>query len=207
MKLKVSKKPCSLRRRETVFCFKRCQFWIILSVCTGILLYQATRCVEKYLAYSTGTGDTYVDIKTTSFPELTICSSKSYKLDIAQENGISSLRDIQFDSQWISNDSEKSAVQFYEQIVYSSEEMIKEMEINIGLEVEGKLSHNLQPNDQLCNNTLLKPKPYYYFGDCHALHLPDCILHAGTLEITLTVLQNVDIFIHHHGQFFNPNSR
>ena len=54
------------------------QFSLILSVCLGILIYQGSQCVRRFISKSTGTADKYVHISNTSFPVLDLCPSANY---------------------------------------------------------------------------------------------------------------------------------
>ena len=198
---------CCVSYEKRINCFKLFQFWLIIAISTGILFYQSSKCVQKYFANETGTVDTYVDVTATSFPELTICPSKSYKENIVLKNGIANLTDIQFNSHWISNDSEKSAQQFYEEIVFSPGEVIQEINIFTRNSVNESRYIKANINDTLCSQALYSIKPYYYFGNCFTIQIPGCLFAAGILEIWIIVLQKVDIFIYHQGQFLNQNSR
>ena len=88
---------------------QRFQFAIIFVVCTGILVFQAGQCAFKYLDKETGTADKYVHVSNASFPELSICPTYPYRLDVLQANGVEKTWDVQFDANWISNDTTKSA--------------------------------------------------------------------------------------------------
>ena len=78
---------------------------------------QAAECVQKYLNFSTGTGDKYVHVSRTSFPVLTVCATYPYKMDRLAAHGISYKNKLQLEAHWVSNDSSVSPVQFYEDVV------------------------------------------------------------------------------------------
>ncbi|TRY74726.1 hypothetical protein TCAL_14549 [Tigriopus californicus] len=186
---------------------KQCQFFTILFVCVGILIFQASQCVIKYLDASTGTGDKYVHVARTSFPVMTICPSYPYKLDRLQYHGIMTKSDIQFNSQWTSNDSTVDPVTFYEDIVVGVEEIVEDILIYAEVPINGTNSFMLYGNSTFCGQGLFQIEQYYYNGDCYALELPDCLVEAGVLEIVFDFRTKTDIFIHHKGQFLSPNAR
>ena len=64
-----------------------------------------------------GTADKYVHVSKTAFPELTICPTYPYKLEVLQSNGIETRNNLRFGSNWISNDTNTTPEQFYKEIV------------------------------------------------------------------------------------------
>ena len=66
---------------------KCAQFSLILSVCLGILLYQAGQCLKRYTLKATGTADKYVHIVNTSFPVLDLCPSDNYDATVLKVSG------------------------------------------------------------------------------------------------------------------------
>ncbi len=82
-----------------------------------------------------------------------------------------------------------------------------QVEIYGEAEIDGRNIFKLSPNETLCDEELFRTKPYYYNGDCFALHLPRCLRELGVLELVLDFYDKADVFIHHQGQFLNPNSR
>ena len=96
---------------------KRIQFSLIICLCFGILVYLIIKNIGKFLEFSVGTADKYVLTTEAAFPELTICPSYPYKLDVLQKNGISSRHDIQFHSEWISKDSKITPQKFFSEFI------------------------------------------------------------------------------------------
>ena len=45
-------------------------------------------------------------LQTQPFPELSVCPTNNYKVDVLQKNGVKTKQDIQFNAQWISNNSD-----------------------------------------------------------------------------------------------------
>ena len=45
-------------------------------------------------------------LQTQPFPELSVCPTNNYKVDVLQKNGVRTKQDIQFNAQWISNNSD-----------------------------------------------------------------------------------------------------
>ena len=188
---------------------KRIQYAVIFVICTLVLLIQVAKCVEKYLYKSTGTADKYVHITQTSFPELTICPTYPYKLDVLQQNGISDRKKIQLAAQWLSNNSDKTPQKLYEEIIIPTNEIIHSVIIFLEQKVGGKNRIKLSADEKVCSGqeVLFEPKPYYWNGNCYGFSMPSCLVTAGTLEITFEYYEHTDIFIHHYGQFLSPNSR
>ena len=63
-------------------------------------------CLEKWFRFETATADSYSHIKLQPFPQLTVCPAQPYKLEVLREHGISNTSDLQFDADWISNNSD-----------------------------------------------------------------------------------------------------
>ena len=186
---------------------KKTQFIVILLICSGILAFQVAQCVKKYYLMATATGDKYVHVSKTSFPVMTICSTYPYKLDRLNYHGVATKTDIQFKAQFVSNRSGVTPVEFYNDVVWTQEEIIESVEIFGEKEIGGKNNFLVKPNETFCGEYLFKKKQYYYFGDCFALNLPECLLDGGVVEINIIFPNSTDVFIHHHGQFSSPNSR
>ena len=117
---------------------KKFQFLVILIICTGTLCFQAAKCVEKYMDRNTGTADKYVHVSKTSFPVMTVCSTYPYKLERLQSHGMSIKRDIQFGANWVSNDSNVSPSEFYDDVVLKVEEIVLSVKIYAEVLIEGK---------------------------------------------------------------------
>merc|ERR1719232_1035372 len=92
---------------------KKFQFGFIIIACTAVLIFQCAKCAEKYMDKSTGTADKYVHVSKTAFPELTICPTYPYKLDVSQKNGVPTRNALRFGSNWVSNSSSVTPQQFY----------------------------------------------------------------------------------------------
>ena len=84
---------------------------------------------------------------------------------------ISDRTEVQFHAQWTSNDSKISPKDFYESIVNDIHEIINQVNITIEGKFDGQHHMIMKPNDKICKNneSLFKPKPYYYNGDCFGL--------------------------------------
>ena len=189
-------------------CVKNLQYFVIIVACTVVLFFQVAKCAEKYIEKSTGTADKYVHVSKTAFPELTICPTYPYKLDVIQANGIKTRNDLRFGSQWISNNSRMSPTQFYNEIVLDVKEVIHSITIYVEQVINGKNIITLSPEQTVCDGqSLFFKKEYYFNGDCFATVLPKCIKEAGPLEVVFEFYDKTDIFIHHFGQFLSPNSR
>lgn len=196
---------CIIFLKQHLTGIKILQQVLIATFCTGLLLFQGWKCVDKFLSKKTGTADKYVHVSDTYIPELTICPTYPYKLDVLTANGITTTSQMQFGANWISNDSQKSAEYFYNETVLDIKDLLSSAILYVG----GKKNIiRLTSNDTVCNGqSWYQIKPYYYNGNCWGLVMPDCVRKAGIIEYTFNFLNKTDIFIHHSGQFLNPNSK
>ena len=187
---------------------KRFQYGLIFIVCTAVLLFQVGQCAFKYLDKETGTADKYVHVSNASFPELSICPTYPYKLDVLQANGIEKTWDLQFGANWISNDTTKSAQEFYNEFTLDAADVIVDVLFYLEQPIDGSNILKVRPDQTVCNGSQwYKHKEYYFNGDCFTLTLPECLHKAGVLEVVFDFTNKTDIFIHHSGQFLSPNSR
>ncbi|XP_023334500.1 uncharacterized protein LOC111705999 isoform X2 [Eurytemora carolleeae] len=186
---------------------KKIQFILIFLVSFAILIVQGRQCVENYLKKLTSTGDTYAHVATLPFPELTICPTYPYKLDVLQANGIPSQSAIQFNSNWISNISFISPKQLYESTLIKIEEILVQLRLDLEGSFNGSSIMFIKPNQLVCGKQVFRATEYYYNGRCYTMELPDCILRLGVLEVNIDFIDKTDIFIHHEGQFLSPDSR
>ena len=99
--------------------------------------------------------------------------------------------------------------ELYDEVVWGPEDLLAEVTVNMEQSYHGNVSLHLQLGrlSNLCDQTVLADIEYYYNGRCFSLHLPDCLTSRGILELQLNLLQPVDVFIHHAGQFLSPDSR
>ena len=148
-------------------------------------------------------------VSKTAFPELTICPTYPYKLEVLQKNGVSTRNELRFGSNWVSNTTGKTAEQFYRDMVLDIKDVVHTVKIYVEQVIDGKNIINIKPGDTLCGSgqRLFYKKEYYFNGDCFATVLPDCIIEAGPLEVVFEFYDKTDIFMHHYGQFLSPNSR
>ena len=187
---------------------QRLQYLVIIIVAIAVLIIQTYECVEKYMLKSTGSGDEYQHTSQVPFPEMTICPTYPYQLEVLKDNGIPGTNNIQLGAQWISNDSFVTPKDLYQDVVIPLDKVVHSLRIYFEKFIDGKNIIDLQPNDKVCDNEpVFLTKPYYWNGDCFALVIPSCIAEAGILEVVLEFHDKTDIFIHHTGQFLSPNSR
>ena len=166
-------------------------------------------CLDKYLASNTATAESYSYIADQPFPELTVCPSLPYKENILARNGIPARKYIQLEADWVSNDSRTTPEDLFEQVVYNLEDLVEDLTLYLETPSNGNASVFFPSGgfNNICNKTVFRYTDYYYNGRCFSLQLPQCILNLGVLELILHFRKKVDIFIHHEGQFFSPNSR
>ena len=187
---------------------KRSQYVLIFVVCSVVLFFQVAQCAWKYLDKETGTADKYVHVSNASFPELTICPTYPYRLNVVQANGISTLSEVQFGAKWISNDTSKSVTDFYEEMTLDINDIIDTITLYVEQPINGSNILKQKPDVLVCNGvSMFIKKEYYYNGDCFAMKIPECLHKSGPLEVVFDFHDKTDIFIHHVGQFLSPNSR
>ena len=71
------------------------------------------------------------------FPEITLCVSEQYKLDILNQNGIPTKRDMQFKANWVSNDSNISPVDLLQNASFSFEDVVISLKISTAKPMNG----------------------------------------------------------------------
>lgn len=139
--------------RRKLRSIKKFQYGLIFVVCTAVLLFQVGQCALKYLDKETGTADKYVHVSNTSFPELTICPTYPYREKILQENGIERKWDVQFGASWISNDTTKSALEFYQEMTLDIEDIVDNTLFYLEQPINGSNILRLKPTQSVCNGT------------------------------------------------------
>ena len=124
---------------------------------------------------------------------MTVCPADPYKLSVLEQNGIQNRRDIQFNSEWISNDSQIrlgifkkplyeifhfSPLEFYESVIIDIENLIKSIAVDLETPYDGKASVLFSPGNftDICGQSLFRDTEYYFNGRCFSILLPDCIL-------------------------------
>lgn len=125
-----------------------------------------------------------------------------------KEHGITSVYNFTFAGDWSSHfDDSISIPDLYIKAAFSREQVIQSAKINLENPLNGSRELFLGPNTTICGKEVFVAYPYYFFGDCYVLELPQCVLEAGILEIAFKTKIDVDIFLHHWKQFLNPNSQ
>jgi len=187
---------------------KKLQRIVMFMGCFGFLLIMVGKLTDKFFKRGTGTSESYKDISTQPFPVLTICPSYPYKDDRIKFHGLDLKKDLQFKAQWVSNQSGVTPKEFYNDVVYSLENIVLNVLFNLIKPINGDKNPKVPPTHIFCGNeTIFKTSPYYYNGDCFSMDPPKCLQETGILEVVLTTTDKTDIFIHHRGQFLSPNSR
>lgn len=185
--------------------------FVLLSVCSGVLVYLSYLSIHRYALRETATADKYLHISEVTFPEITLCPSNPYKLDILKRHGINDLRDIQFNAQWVSATQPNLKPQeFMELINIPLEELFHSVIVDIEKPLANRMTQSIL-NGTVIGDCKLSPlwtiRDYYFNGICFSLQLPPCLLDRGILEMSVHLHQSTDVFIHHPGQFLSPNSR
>jgi len=80
----------------------------------------------------------YSHLSQTSFPVLTTCPTHPYHLERLQANGVPTKSAIQFQAQWVSNDSKVTPEDFYRDVVLAKEEIIAQVSQTLLLPATGK---------------------------------------------------------------------
>ena len=152
---------------------QRLQYLIIIIIAIAVLIIQSYECVEKYMLKNTGSGDKYQHTSQVPFPEMTICPTYPYQLDVLNENGIPGTNNIQLGAQWISNDSSVTPKDLYQDVVIPLDKVVHALRIYFEKFIDGKNIIDLEPNDRVCDNEpVFVTKPYYWNGDCFGLIIP-----------------------------------
>ena len=169
-----------------------------------------TECVDKYLSGNTATADKYQHISTAPFPDLTICPSYPYKIEVLKSNGVPDKTTYQFEAGWVSNIKSKSVEEFFNEVIFSASDLVKSVNLYLEQPLEGTSVVKMDianTGGKLCGKDIFFPTEYYYNGRCWTLRLPPCALAKGVLEIVMDFYGKTDVFIHHTGHFFSPESR
>ena len=100
-----------------------------------------------------------------------------------------------------------SPAEFYSRLVYQVEELVQHIKVDLEEPFQGKAGIEFPVSSAVCNSSVYTETEYYFNGRCFSFHLPSCILSKGILEMKLSFRKKVDVFIHHPGQYFSPDSR
>ena len=92
---------------------KHVRYGMIFLLCSVILCYQVSQLVIRFFEERTGISDEYMDISKVPFPEFNVCPKFPYKTDVLKKHGIENRRQIQFEAQWVSNDSSITPREMY----------------------------------------------------------------------------------------------
>ena len=111
--------------------------------------------------------------------------------------------------QWVSNGTTTNPADLFNQIIYDLEDVVGDLQLYLEAPFQGNATVFIPVSSfsNICNESVIRNTDYYYNGRCFTLSIPHCIVKLGILELILNFNKNVDIFIHHEGQFFSPNSR
>ena len=186
-------------------------FWISALLGLSVVLLNCYDCLLRYLAKHTGTSDLYKHTSKVPFPDLTFCPVKRYKENILKNNGIENISEYIENAQWVSKDVTKAGPEeLYHEVTFPVEEIIDWVEVYLDRYFKGseKIVLNLTTNP--CGGSEEKvflTREYYYNGNCYSIVMPDCLHQTGPVEVIISLKEDVDVFIHHSGQFMSPNSR
>ena len=120
-----------------------------------------------------------------------------------------------------------SPAKFYESVIFPIEDLIEDIKLDLETSYNGSASvtYNVSNFSDICGQSIYRDTEYYFNGRCFSLMMPQCLLDKGILEINFNFkakgkqrhrsiltsnnpdLVSVDIFIHHTGQYFSPDSR
>ena len=193
--------------KKTLPLIKKIQFTLLVLSATAYLIVRVYECFTTFFDSETGTRTVYIPTSETPIPDLTVCPADPYNLDNLIQNGIKSVNEYRFNSNWKSNNTGKAAIQLYKDVVIDVTKIVEK--INVFLEHQYNGSNVLSftsSNKKVCDNqSLFEIKEYYYNGDCLSLIMPECLSQSGMLEIALEFNINVHIFLHHKGKGKNLN--
>ena len=124
---------------QNYFKSKRLHTIIVINlVFVSIFGLLCSKCVEKYFGNRTSTADLYVHTSKVIFPELTLCPTYPYKLDILHQHGIEGRNNIQLGNQWVSNYSHVTPQQFYSDVILQIHEIVHSVKIHLEQPVDGQ---------------------------------------------------------------------
>ena len=117
-----------------------------------------------------------------------MCPANPYRLDVLQANGIETARKIQFGAQWISNNTDLSPNDFYESTLFSVEDLIHQLRVDLEVPYDGQSAVIVAAENftNFCGQNFFRPTEYYFNGRCYSFLLPDCVLYNGVLEMVFS---------------------
>ena len=117
-----------------------------------------------------------------------MCPANPYRLDVLQANGIETARSIQFGAQWISNNSDLSPNDFYESVLFSVEDLIHQLRVDLEVPYDGQSAVTVAAENfsDFCGQSFFRPTEYYFNGRCYSFLLPSCLLNNGVLEMVFS---------------------
>ena len=192
-------KPFSFKK--TLPWIKKIQFTLLVLAATAFVIVRVYECLTTFFDGETGTQTLYLPTSETSFPDLTICPSDPYNQDKLIQNGIKSVHEYRWNSNWNSNHSGKTAKELYEEVVIDVATIAEKIDIYLRRQYNGSSVISFSSfYKKVCGYHIFEIKEYYYNGDCLSLIIPDCLSQSGVLEIGLEFNMNVHIFLHHKGK-------
>ena len=96
---------------------KKIQFTLLVLSATAFLIVRVYECFTTFFDCQTGTRTVYIPSSETSIPDLTVCPADPYNLDNLIQNGIKSVNEYRFNTNWNSNNPDKAAIQLYKDVV------------------------------------------------------------------------------------------
>ena len=117
-----------------------------------------------------------------------MCPANPYRLDVLQANGIENARKIQFGAEWSSNNSDVTPNDFYESTLFSVEDLIHQLRVDLEVPYEGQSAVVVAAENfsSFCGQSFFRPTEYYFNGRCYSFLLPDCLLNNGVLEMVFS---------------------
>ena len=188
-------------------------FFVLGIIGTGTVALKCWDCYIRFQNKLTGTSDLYKHISEVPFPDLTFCPVSGYKENVLRNNGLQNISDYTEESIWSSsNGNAESPEELYIESTFSLEEIIGIVEVYLDRYINGseKVTFDPKSNQNPCGEdpkNVFLAREYYFNGNCYSIVMPECVHHAGPLEVIVNVKEAVDVFIHHPGQFLSPNSR
>ena len=173
---------CKFKNRAAL---KVVLFCLLALLGTATCFLKVYDCLQRYQAKLTGTSDLYKHTSEVPFPDLTFCPVFGYKEDILQNNGIKNVTDYT-KSNWISNEPFKGPENFYQEVTYTLEEMIEQVEVHFDGEVNGHEKVIFSPKGgNPCGGStrVFLAREYYFNGNCYSVVMPQCLHQAGPLEV------------------------
>ena len=113
--------------KKTLPWIKKTQFTLLVLSATAYLIVRVYECFTTFFDSETGTRTVYIPTSETPIPDLTVCPADPYNLDNLIQNGIKSVNEYRFNSNWNSNNTGKEATKMYKDVVIDVTKIVEKI--------------------------------------------------------------------------------